>query len=112
MKQASKILAAGLITVLLSLSGYVAVAIAMSPSSDHSVMMEHASTDCLSVCLSTVHSDFVMPVINSTQQLLSVNITQIVMMVMPALLTLIFMIYAARPRPSPNLIALHSNYLE
>lgn len=110
MNRVTSLVAAILITIPLSLTGFVAMA--MPTGGDHSAMMQHGSADCMSSCLSKVPTNNVLPVIQQTIQLLASSGTQVAVLVLPALLALIFALYAARPRPSPNLIALHSNYLE
>ncbi len=110
MNRVTRLVAAILITIPLSLTGFVAIT--MQITGDHTVMMQHGSADCLSSCLSNVPIHNVLPVIQQTGQLLNAAVAQVVSLVLPALLALIFMIYAARPRPSPNLVSLYVNYLE
>ena len=112
MNRVLRLLAASLITILLSLTGYVAVTMAMSTATGHSDMAEHGYVDCVSFCLSKTDANFVLPVITITGQLLPVFTSVLVLFILPALLALIFAIYAARPRPSPNLVKLYAHYLD
>lgn len=110
MNRVISLVAAIIITIPLSLTGFVAMA--MPAISDHGAMMQHGNADCVSNCLSKVPTNNLLPVIQQTVQFLASSGTQVVLLVLPDLLALIFTLYTARPRPSPNYIALYSNYLE
>jgi len=110
MNRVTSVVAASLIAIVLSLVGYAATAMQMTD--EHSAMMGQSSADCVSICLTKGLTNQVLPAIIRTELLLNAAVTQILSLVLPALLALIFSLYAARPRPSPNLIALHTNYLE
>lgn len=96
---------------LLVLWGGVA-ALAFS-SSDHVMMSGHANAGCVSICLSNLMPSQVLPILQGPIQLLVLAVSFIVTVLAPlVILSVVAASYAARPRPSPNRIALYSNYLE
>lgn len=110
MNRVINIVAVLLITALMGFTGYAVIA--MQATGNHSSMIQHGSVDCVSYCLSQAPIGYMLPVIAQIGRILGAAGDLIVAVVLSALLAASFTIYAARPRPSPNLIALHSNYLE
>ena len=96
--------------VFISLAGFLAVGTAAADG--HSAMTDQGSVACVGFCLANVHIDQVLPVLQQTGHLMLVVIYFALTSVLPSLLALVFAIYAAKPRPSPDIVALYAHYLE
>lgn len=94
----------------ISLAGFLAVGIVAA--NGHSVMTDQGSVPCVGFCLANIHIDQVLPILQQTSHLMLVVIYFALTSALPSLLALVFAIYAAKPRPSPNIVTLCAHYLE
>jgi len=96
--------------VFVSLVGFLVFG--MAASDGHSAMTDQGSVACVGFCLANVHIDQVLPILQQTSHLMLVVIYFALTWALPSLLALVFAIYASRPRPSPDIVALYAHYLE
>jgi len=99
-----------LLAVLTCIAGITAVS--MLTSGEHSTMVSHDNIACMNSCLKSAFTDHTLPVVHQAAKLLLAPVTFILFYVMPIVLTLVFAIYAIKPRPSPDLVKLHAQYLD
>ena len=108
-KAAKVVLLVGLAVAFVALAGYAVLPMAMNHSS---IMMEQAGADCLAHCLAAAHAPDAVPLV-ATRLLSAV----LVLLTVVATFRLAAAGSVMSPRfvyarPSPNLVALHANYLE